>query len=267
MSSRRAASGGLVALLATVCPVVAQAPIQDNSFLIEEAYNQEAGIVQHVSTFEVPDEGSDWAFSFTQEWPAPSQRHQLSYTVPLARLDGESGLGDVAIHYRYQALGLDGGPVALAPRVSLLLPTGDDGEGLGGGSAGIEANLPWSVEIARRWVVHWNLGGAFVPEAEAPDGSSVDTAAVRLGQGLVFLARPRLNLMLEAAWAREETPLAGGLREREESLFVAPGIRFAIDLPSGLQIVPGIAMPIGVGASDGERSIFFYLSFEHPFRR
>ena len=25
-------------------------------------------------------------------------------------------------------------------------------------------------------------------------------------------------------------------------------------------------MPIGVGPSAGERGVFFYLSFEHPFR-
>jgi len=31
--------------------VEAKRPIQDNSFLIEEAYNQESGVVQHISTF------------------------------------------------------------------------------------------------------------------------------------------------------------------------------------------------------------------------
>ena len=29
----------------------ASAPIQDNSFLIEEAYNQERGVVQHLQLF------------------------------------------------------------------------------------------------------------------------------------------------------------------------------------------------------------------------
>jgi hypothetical protein len=29
--------------------------------------------------------------------------------------------------------------------------------------------------------------------------------------------------------------------------------------------VPGIAYPIGVGASHGTHQIFLYLSFEHPF--
>jgi len=28
-----------------------------------------------------------------------------------------------------------------------------------------------------------------------------------------------------------------------------------------------LAFPIGVGPSRGEKSVFFYLSFEHPFRK
>src|SRR5262245_17587450 len=44
-------------------------PIADNSFLIEEAYNQEAGVVQHISVFQRDWRSSAWAYSFTQEWP------------------------------------------------------------------------------------------------------------------------------------------------------------------------------------------------------
>jgi len=36
---------------------------------------------------------------------------------------------------------------------------------------------------------------------------------------------------------------------------------------NGLQIVPGVAMPIGIGPSAGETGVFLYLSFEHPFTR
>jgi hypothetical protein len=46
---------------------------------------------------------------------------------------------------------------------------------------------------------------------------------------------------------------------------ISPGVRGAINFTSGLQIVPGIAIPIGAGPSHGERGVFFYLSFEHPF--
>jgi hypothetical protein len=51
------------------------------------------------------------------------------------------------------------------------------------------------------------------------------------------------------------------------SAFVSPGVRWSYDFESGLQIVPGIAFPIGVGPSRREKSVFLYLSFEHPFRK
>ena len=88
----------LVALLAgSAAPAPGQdGPIQDNSFLIEEAYNQGPGIVQRISTFLNAGEGEGWAFGFTQEWPAPNQRHQLSYTVIAAEVGDERGFGDFA---------------------------------------------------------------------------------------------------------------------------------------------------------------------------
>ena len=50
-------------------------PIQDNSFLIEEAYNQDAYVVQHIFNFQ-PGVGASQAFgTFTQEWPAGSITH------------------------------------------------------------------------------------------------------------------------------------------------------------------------------------------------
>jgi hypothetical protein len=44
-----------------------QGPIQDNSFLAEEAYNQEPGVVQHIQTFTPLWNSRTWAYSFTQE--------------------------------------------------------------------------------------------------------------------------------------------------------------------------------------------------------
>jgi Putative MetA-pathway of phenol degradation len=255
-----------VALLA--CPSFAQdAPIADNSFLIEEAYNQEAGVVQHISTLDLPDSGSDWSYTFVQEWPFPDQRHQLSYSVPVSRFGDEEGVGDVAINYRYQWIGVGGGPLAVAPRLSLVLPSGDADEGLGAGAFGLQVNLPVSAILRERLVAHWNVGGTFTPDAEGPGGFQADTRSVQLGQGLVYLLRPTLNLLFEAVWTREDVVIGRGRTGAEESFFLSPGVRFALNRPSGLQIVPGIAFPIGVGPSEGERSVFLYLSFEHPFGR
>jgi hypothetical protein len=53
----------------------------------------------------------------------------------------------------------------------------------------------------------------------------------------------------------------------QTATYLSPSIRWAYNFPSGLQIVPGIALPIGVGASRGEKAVFLYLSFEHPFTK
>ena len=262
----RAATLAAAVLAALVgAPLAAQeaAPIADNSFLIEEAYNQESGVVQHVLTFEHPREGSDWTSTFTQEWPAPSIAHQLSYT--LERLRDDDGVGNIALNYRYQALGADGGPVAWAPRFSLVLATGDHRAREATAQPAVEIGLPLSVTLRPRLIGHWNLGASHAFERHGDPALN----GWHLGQSMVWLARPRLNLLLEALWEHGQTVPGDGLggRTTGESLTLAPGLRAAFDLPSGLQIVPGVAVPIGVGPSSGERSVFLYLSFEHPFRR
>ena len=140
--------------------------IQDNSFLLEEAYNQEDGVIQHIQSYLYNKKTRDWLYTFTQEWPVPKQAHQLSYTIPVAHLqEGDTtGLGDIAINYRYQLIMK--GPLAVSPRFSLILPTGDEKRGMGRGATGYQVNLPVSVEIGEQWVSHWNAGATFTPDAK-----------------------------------------------------------------------------------------------------
>ena len=149
--------------------------IQDNSFLVEEAYNQEAGVVQHISTFQGRRGSSDFDFAFTQEWPIGTIRHQLSYDIPLARIGSRTGIGDVGINYRYQLVGDGGTQLAIAPRFSLLLPTGDWKRGHGNGGAGAEVNLPVSFVLSPALVTHLNLGGAGIPSARNTTGDRAGT--------------------------------------------------------------------------------------------
>ena len=246
-------------------------PIRDNSFLIEEAYNQEWGVVQHVGTFQKVRGSSGWGATFTQEWPAPSERHQLSYTIPLMRSDAgdalETGVGDILLNYRYQVPVRTGSPVAVAPRLSLVLPVGDERKGRGAGAPGVEVNLPTSVELSRLVVTHLNVGGSWTPSSRNVIGDEATTTGVFAGSSLIFLIHPKLNLMVEALWSQDESVVGPDATERDRAFVIAPGLRGAIDFPSGLQVVPGIAFPLGVGPSEGEEGIYLYLSFEHPFRR
>lgn len=258
-------------LMGGASKAVAQEPIKDNSFLIEEAYNQERGVVQHISTFARATRGGEWMYTFTQEWPVPNERHQVSFTLPVQSLHSgpstATGVGDLALNYRFQAVGMSGGPVAFSPRLSLVTPTGSYGRGLGAGGLGLQGNLPLSVELGSRFVTHWNAGFTRTFSARDMEGRRADINATSLGQSLVFLAGPKVNLLVETSWSRAHSVTGEGLTERSDSFYVSPGIRWAHDFKSGLQVVPGVAFPIGVGPSRGERSVFLYLSFEHPFRR
>jgi hypothetical protein len=121
-------------------------PIEDNSFFIEEAYNQERGVVQHIITLlQFLRHPKDTFFSLSQEWPIGSQRHQISYSFPFSQLDANSisGTGDVLINYRYQLLDKTSW-AAVAPRLSVILLTGDSYTGFGYGTVGVQINIPIS---------------------------------------------------------------------------------------------------------------------------
>jgi len=122
-----------------------------------------------------------------------------------------------------------------------------------------------SLEHSSTLVTHWNAGATFTPSARDAAGHTASTRSDRAGASAIWLLHPRFNLMLEVAWGRTEVVTAPGERNAIRSLFIAPGVRGALDLRSGLQIVPGIGVPIGIGPSRGERRVFLYLSVEHPF--
>lgn len=242
-------------------------PIQDNSFLLEEAYNQEAGVIQHINAFRRTDEGV-WIYNFTDEWPVLSQLHQLSVTVPVqGSSEGSSGIGDLLINYRYQLTGSGSTNIAVAPRLSLIFPTGNEIEGRGGGGMGVQGNFPVSAVLNRKLVSHFNVGLTHTPSAKNRFQQKANTTSVNVGQSFIYEPTSKFNLMLEAAWENLEIITGQRTTDREYTFFLNPGIRWAHNFSSGLQIVPGIAVPIGLGPSSGETGIFLYLSFEHPIMK
>lgn len=240
--------------------------IQDNSFLIEEAYNQEAGIVQHIGIYRTYRGSSDFEAGFAQEWPLGGIRHQLSYDVPIIRSAGESGLGDVGLNYRYQWIGSGLTQFAVAPRLSVILPTGDWKRGRGAGTTGVEFFIPLSHMISPLLTQHVNAGAAFSPRARNTAGEKANTFGITLGHSFVVTANPNFQLMLETVYDRAQEVTGESSTEWIDDLVISPGFRTALNFASGLQIVPGLAFPIGVGPSSGSRGVFVYLSFEHAFK-
>jgi hypothetical protein len=125
--------------------------ISDNSLLVEEAFNQEAGIFQNIFLFRVPREGGGWSVEFTQEWPFRTLRHQVSFTIPFSFAEG--ALADVMLNYRLQVRVEDAAGPAFSPRISGILPTGSESPL----RWGLQANLPVSKQFGDLYL-HANAG-------------------------------------------------------------------------------------------------------------
>jgi hypothetical protein len=234
--------------------------IEDNSFLIEEAYNQDPGVIQHISSFQYLNNHT-WFYTLTDEWPVPRQKHQLSVTIPVLS-NGEAGFGDVLLNYRYQAFFMN--RFAFSPRFSLIFPTGNYRKGLGSGTLGYQLSLPFSFLLSTKIVTHYNLGVTYTPRAKNADGSKVDMTTYNYGLSIILLLYKNFNLMLEAVGTKTNIKRNNAGNSISYSFLLNPGFRYAINFKSGLQIVPGLAVPIGLGSSKGTSGIFAYLSFEHP---
>jgi hypothetical protein len=217
--------------------------ITDNSFLVEEAFNQEPGIFQNIFTW-VRGRDGDWDASFTQEWPAPGMTHQLSYTVPFSGAGGLRGFGDAFLNYRYQLTEEGPGRPAISPRASVILPIGRERDGFGDGVVGLQLNLPASKQLGDLYV-HANAGWTWLP-----DRSSVAHVA---GSG-IWRMTPMFNLMLEAVVAFDE------------SATLSPGFRRGWNIGEK-QLVIGAAVPLTRARGMTTAALLTYFSYELPFRK
>lgn len=254
MAIARAASFLVVLLLggsaaAAQSPTSSQLPdssrkfeITDNSFLVEEAFNQERGVFQNIFTWTRGRDGG-WDASFTQEWPAPGMTHQLSYTVTFAGAAGLRGFGDALLNYRYQLMEEGAGRPAISPRVSLILPTGREQDGFGDGVVGLQLSVPASKQFGDLYV-HANAGWTWLPGR-----SSMPHVA---GSG-IWRVTPMFNLMLE------------GVVELDESATLAPGFRRGWNF-GDKQLVLGAAVPLTRAGGAITAAFLTYFSYELPFR-
>ena len=248
--------------------------IEDNSFLIEEAYNQEPGVVQHIfnAIYTKGPSRRGWQFSFTQEWPAYGLDHQLSYTIPSYHLvdegDRQNGIGDVLLNYRYQALEEGPGKPAFAPRFSLIVPTGNRKHGTGNGVVGYQWSLPFSKKVTSRLALHANWGLTYLPHVQSPlSGGQLSPkqslVSYYVGGGAIFAILPRLHAMLEWIGNFEDSINDAGRAVHAFKPVISPGFRTAVVNQEELQIVLGAAAPIALNRHGDNFGAFLYFSIEH----
>ena len=242
--------------------------IMDNSFLVEEAYNQEAGVVQHIWTgfYSVKrlagDDDKALELGFTQEWPVGSHKHQFSFTVPYSFIEtggqSDDGVGDVLLNYRYQAVFDERALRAFSPRFSLVLPTG--GEDFGDETFGYQINLPFSTAIGDSWFAHLNAGTTWLPNAGSSNEG--DLVHANLGGSIIYAPTRDLHALVEWVGNWED--------DGDDHQFVSvisPGVRKAFNFANDSQLVVGVAAPIGLTHAGPDFGVFLYCSYEHFFRR
>jgi DtxR family Mn-dependent transcriptional regulator len=234
--------------------------IADNSFLVEEAFNQEAGVFQHIFNLRAIGDG-DWEASFTQEWPLFTQSHQFSYTLPYASIDGKSGVGDVMLNYRWQALMESDAAPALSPRLSLVVPSGKEDHGLGNGNFGWQVNVPFSKQV-RNVYLHWNAGFTHLPSARV-DGATYGLMTPHAALSGIWRMRPMFHLMLENVVEWEES-VEETVKRREALVTVSPGFRWGWNTGDA-QTIFGFAVPVEFSNGSNDVSVLGYFSYELPF--
>ncbi|WII72072.1 transporter [Bdellovibrio sp. 22V] len=264
--SLRLLVAGVVAM--TGISAFAEEAVKDNSFLIEEAYNQEPGVVQFIQAYQYLDPAHEWNYSFTSEIPIKDEMNQFSFVIPVMKQNGAAGeddqtqIGDILLNYRYQLMNTD--LVAIAPRLSVIVPTGDYKKGFGNGVAGLQFNQAVSLTLNDKWTNHWNAGFTFTPDAKNADGDTATLFGYNFGTSVVYNVTPKTNLLCEFAFNSNETVVAQDTKAAESTYYVVPGIRTAFQAGQETEIVPGIAALLGLGpsAESHERGVLLYLSIE-----
>lgn len=261
------------------------AHIRDNAFLVEEAFNQEQGDVQHIFNWIIlwdrfaGGHSRDFASTYTMELPLGGQKHQFSFTTQfLTAFEKNNGspatqqgdVGDTFLNYRYQLLASDEF-LWCAPRLTLIVPTADQRFGLGTGEVGYQFNLPLS-HYGEQFDFHFNAGTTFIPNASVPLENGTlsprhDLRAFNLGVSTFWKPETYLHFFIEGLILRNEQIDTLGFRDGTTQVLVNPGVRYAVCQFDDVEWVLGASVPIGLTEDSPDIGAFFYMSVEHVFRR
>jgi len=261
---RLALFGGLLTLLVPAASARAQpAPgrfgITDNSFLVEEAFNQERGIFQNIF---IVTRSTDrrWDGAFTQEWPLGSVRHQFAFTIPGSLVSGTAAVGDIVLHYRFQLWTEDGRLPAFSPRVSVILPSSDDRRTRVGSDPGWQINLPFSRAFGRLYV-HANVGATWLKDRpESGETPARWTTTPSVAASANWAVGRMFQVMLEA-YGQSASRIDA---RRENTVIVAPGFRTGWNFGER-QVVVGLGVPFTRGDVH-DRGALVYVSLEMPWK-
>ena len=200
----------------------------DNSFFLEEAFNQPIGVVQFVQDYNTLTN----EFTHTGELPLGQKDHQFSYLV------GQDQNIDPVLSYRFQSISEPS--VYLAHRFGVIVPLENE-------RYGFEFKQAFTYVLNDRWMAHWNFGY-----------HRVFFNSYNAGSSLVYYAQDKLNFLVEGYVETND--------KYETNYIINPGLRYALNLEwQETQIVPGMSFPISFNKDQVEMGVLFYLSIEPKF--
>lgn len=257
-----------------------QPNIEDNSMFIEEAFNQEEGIIQHISNWIFSDfEGGDWTYAYTQEIPMIQDKFQFSFTMNYNVLQqavpghNRSGLGDLLLNFRPMLMDKSDWAIVI-PRFTVILPTGNAQGGMGDGAWGTQFNMAVTKRLSSRLTTHWNAGFTklFKKEVYTADlngnpllAQEKNQSGYNLGLSGIYIINDALNLMVEYVSTFDNDLQVDGSYSSSTSSIINPGFRTAFSIGK-VQIVPGAGIPLYY--ADGKlqnTGCFIYLSIEPAY--
>ncbi len=255
-----------------------QPAFEDNSFLLNEAINQEKGVMQYISNFYFDNlKGGNFLYNFSHEIPLGGERNQLSYSLSYylqnktASTEGGGGFGDINLSYHHMLTDKKAWAMVI-PSITLIIPTAKNGYGSGG--LGTQAEVYITKRLSRRVVTHYNLGYTYISSADLYISTSTGSRKVgferdlqfkKIAGSAIWYPTRKFNLMLEYVSNFLTEITATGEISSSHQITLNPGLRFAID-HKRVQIVPGISAPVIF--TDGrytQTGLFFYLSFEPEY--
>jgi hypothetical protein len=230
--------------------------IEDNSFLLEEAFNQTPGVIQCTAINHIKRGVAE--LNFECEMPMKGELHQLSVSVPAKVFQSTVGLEDIMISYRPLVFGRHRWVMA-TPRLSVILPSGKASRGFGNGLWGIECNVALTKQLSRRLISHVNLRSSSFLKNLMHESQQNRFHYQSAGTSLIFAAAKGFDLMAEVTTSNEGP---GFSRASSWNFIGNPGFRFCLKINEFL-VVPGISTPLALLSGRPTLSqVLFYISIE-----
>lgn len=224
-------------------------PLENSGFLVEEAWRADSITGQH--SLDLDED--DWTYTWTEEWASPHDPHRFSFSVPVNLSEGSLGeLSEISLNYAWQWGGGTHKGVALSPRFSLRLPL--DSSLSHPGEIGVEAALPMTLHHGPRFASHWNARVAWDP------GNDSQPAEVAFAAGMARAVGSHLIGVLEAEFSVHDED-----GRWENTLTIAPGIRWRMEPLATLGILPGLALPVAITSDEHSVGLLFHMRFEHAY--